>query len=1195
ESVATGGKTVVIRMSTSAGNINFLNSLNRRWRWGCLKLFEHSRHGSSHNTHLLIDCLYLEYSNKLPPAAAFKESGSVRFKALLKGLVFILEIAPLSLGFESGDKDDGLYLPKMPSITIHSIFDASVCDWSDNVDQEKESNMRQRRWLELLTDYDCKIRYHPGKANVVADALSQKEQIKPLQVKALIMTLHLKLPSQILEAQTEVIKEENIKAENLRGMDKACEDPEKEEFEEDEESQEEEDDMEVNIEEDENEPELTYPYGEHEDETVPASVHEVGESSTPPFLREDSDGLLPVLIRRDIKSLFSRMASLSRRLYGRETVHALVEKKGKAKDKYYDMVECKKLKNKLEEARFSNTFLRMQNERVKRDLYWTRVRAHKFYLKMIHRGFVFEERPNEVIDVLVKDEELSRFDAIGCNDLIMPLKSAPFNQAAIRRMIKESVDAAITAERDRHANAGNDARGSGPVRGHDVAPVVCDCTFAGFMKCNPIAFHSTEGAVKLQRWFEKTESVFEISECVEGKKVKFAAATPNRKLEMKEFWKERSKSGRAFKVEIVVVRAIIGTTYAKLCRITKRKEMREPRLPLLLIERCLLDYFLFVNVVLLAMLVHVLSSVTSVERLGTRQGTAKRRMLPRVLMLSPFRLVMIVVNKVILGTVVQGRSFMDTRFSSMLNIDPVKIRASYEVELDDGRAISTNTVLKGCTLNLVNHIFEIDLMPIELGTFDVIISIDWLDKHDAIIICGKKVVRIAYKNKTLIVKSDKGVSRLKVISCIKARVAPVARASYRLAPSEMRESSMQLQELLEKGFICPSSSPWGAPVLFVKKKDGSFRMCIDYHELNKLTVKNRYPLLGIDDLFDQLQVCKPYLDKFIIVFIDDILFCPKDKEEHGKHLKITLDLLKKERFGVHVDPAKIEAIKNWVARTTPAEVRQFLGLVGYYQRFIKALHEGIEEDFVVYCDVSLKGYGVVLMQKEKQIREAQEEVMKRDNVKAENLGRLIKQIFEFSSDRTRCFRNRVWLPRFGRLSDLVMHESHKSKYSIHLGSDKLYQDLMPLYWWPNMKADIATYVSKCLTYAKVKAKHQKPSGLLQQPEIPVWKWERITMDFILKITSGSVRDEFGYEDYAMVVKEIVNRLLEEVKRSWNGGLSKTLMLKKKRMKKVKSSHWQYKFPLPVKVVATARRLEMPLPEVYTAIEEKKKKLPVKDR
>ncbi|GJS83825.1 hypothetical protein Tco_0750366, partial [Tanacetum coccineum] len=162
--------------------------------------------------------------------------------------------------------------------------------------------------------------------------------------------------------------------------------------------------------------------------------------------------------------------------------------------------------------------------------------------------------------------------------------------------------------------------------------------------------------------------------------------------------------------------------------------------------------------------------------------------------------------------------------------------------------------------------------------------------------------------------------------------APVAHAPYHLAPSEIKELSKQLQELSEKGFIRPSSSPWGAPVLFVKKKDGSFRMCIDYHELNKLTIKNQYPLPRIDDLFDQLQgssfylkidlrsgyhqllfmdlmnrVCKPYLDKFVI--LDSVQF-----------LGHVID-----NSGVHVDHAKIEAIKNWAAPITPTEVRQFLG------------------------------------------------------------------------------------------------------------------------------------------------------------------------------------------------------------------------------------------------------------------------------
>ncbi|GJT78697.1 putative reverse transcriptase domain-containing protein [Tanacetum coccineum] len=421
-------------------------------------------------------------------------------------------------------------------------------------------------------------------------------------------------------------------------------------------------------------------------------------------------------------------------------------------------------------------------------------------------------------------------------------------------------------------------------------------------------------------------------------------------------------------------------------------------------------------------------------------------------------------------------SFVNTSFSHLIDIQPIKLNTSYEVELADGKIASTNTILRGCVMNLVDHLFEIDLMPIELGSFDVIVGMDWLVRYDAVIVCGKKEVHVPYKNKTLVVKGDRGASQLKVISCIKARkyiergchlflaqvtekeltgkrvedvpvicdfpevfpddlpglpphrqvefkidlvpgATPVARAPYRLAPSEMKELSNQLQELLEKGFIRPSSSPWGAPVLFVKKKDGTFRMCIDYRELNKLTIKNRYPLPRIDDLFDQLEgssvyskidlrsgyhqlrireedipitafqtryghyefqvmpfgltnaptvfmdlmnrVCKPYLDKFVIVFIDDILIYSKNKEEHEEHLKIILHLLKEEKLyakfskcdfwldsvqflghvidskGVHVDPAKIEAIKNWAAPTTPTEVRQFLGLAGYYQRFIE--------------------------------------------------------------------------------------------------------------------------------------------------------------------------------------------------------------------------------------------------------------------
>nr|GFA09722.1 hypothetical protein [Tanacetum cinerariifolium] len=180
------------------------------------------------------------------------------------------------------------------------------------------------------------------------------------------------------------------------------EDPEKEEF------KEEEDDIEIDIEEDENDqkPEDVTKVEntiEHEDETIPASVHEVGESSTAHFLRKDIDVLFLGLVRRDINTFLSNDLSFKMTVWSRDG--ACIGREEKENQRTCIMVECKKLKKELEEARFSNTFLHMQNERVERDLYWTKVRAHELYQEMIHRGLVFEERPNEAIDVSIKDEE----------------------------------------------------------------------------------------------------------------------------------------------------------------------------------------------------------------------------------------------------------------------------------------------------------------------------------------------------------------------------------------------------------------------------------------------------------------------------------------------------------------------------------------------------------------------------------------------------------------------------------------------------------------------------------------------------------------------------------------------------------------------------------------------------------------------
>jgi hypothetical protein len=419
------------------------------------------------------------------------------------------------------------------------------------------------------------------------------------------------------------------------------------------------------------------------------------------------------------------------------------------------------------------------------------------------------------------------------------------------------------------------------------------------------------------------------------------------------------------------------------------------------------------------------------------------------------------------------------------------------------------------------------------------------------------------------------------------------------------------------------------------------------------------------------------------VFIDDILIYSRSKKDHENHLRTILELLKNEKLyakfskcefwirevqflghvvnesGIHVDPAKIEAIKKWEALKTPTEVRSFLGLAGYYRRFIEnfskialpltqltqkskefvwgekqeqafqtlkqrlcnapilTLPDG-NENFVVYCDASHQGLGCVLMQNGKviayasrqlkiheknytthdlelgavvfalkiwrhylygtkctvftdhkslqyildqkmlnmrqrrwvellsdydceikyhpgkanvvadalsrkerikltavrvssgwlgstlrdRVLEDQSDALKPENIKAETLSTADKH-FEIDRDGIRQLKGRVWIPKVNELRELLMREAHRSRYSIHPGSDKMYQNMKQNFWWPGMKRDIAEYVSKCLTCAKVKAEHQRPSGLLVQPLIPEWKWDHITMDFVTKLPRTS--------------------------------------------------------------------------------------------
>ncbi|GKB11426.1 putative reverse transcriptase domain-containing protein [Tanacetum coccineum] len=490
--------------------------------------------------------------------------------------------------------------------------------------------------------------------------------------------------------------------------------------------------------------------------------------------------------------------------------------------------------------------------------------------------------------------------------------------------------------------------------------------------------------------------------------------------------------------------------------------------------------------------------------------------------------------------------------------------------------------------------------PPENINFDVIISMDWLARHQAIIVCDEKIVRVPFGNETLIIRSNgsnrENESRLNTISCTEIQkymlkgcqfktfpevfpedlpglpptqqvefqidlvpgAASVARAPYQLAPSRMKNLSEQLQELSDKGFIRPSSSPWGALVLFFKKKDGSFRMCIDYRELNKLTVKNRYPLPRIDNLFNQIRGSNIYSKKDMRSGYHQLQVREEDTPKMAFRTRyghyefqvmpfgltnapaIFMDLMNRflghviDSQGIHMDPAKIESIKDQASPKTPTEIRQLLGLAGYYRKFIegfleiaksmtKLTQKGVKfdwgdkqeaafqlikqklcsapiltlpegnKDFVVYCDASHKGLGDVLMQREKSclvITDVRFIITRgKANVVASTLSR---------KERIKLLRVRTLVMTIGLDLPKQILNAQTEARNQRTSRTKMLGELVAMLWptSPPMLANV-------LICAKVKTEHQKPSSLLVQPKIPQWKWDNITMDFVMKLPKSS--------------------------------------------------------------------------------------------
>nr|GEV74062.1 putative reverse transcriptase domain-containing protein [Tanacetum cinerariifolium] len=277
------------------------------------------------------------------------------------------------------------------------------------------------------------------------------------------------------------------------------------------------------------------------------------------------------------------------------------------------------------------------------------------------------------------------------------------------------------------------------------------------------------------------------------------------------------------------------------------------------------------------------------------------------------------------------RSFVSTAFSSLIDMIPTTLDHGYDVKLADNRIILVNTLIRGCTLNFLNHPFNIDLMPVEMGSFNVIIGMDWLVKYHAVIICDKKLVHVPFGDEILIFHGDESnnghESQLYIIS-IECLLKDWMRSGYHQL--RVREEDI------------PKTA---------------FRTRYGHYEFQVMPFGLTNTLVVFMNLMN--RVCKPYLDKFVIVFIDDILIYSKNKQEHKEHLKLILELLKKEQLyakfskcefwipkvqffghvidsqGIHVDPAKIESIKYWASPKTATEILQFLCLAGYYRRFIE--------------------------------------------------------------------------------------------------------------------------------------------------------------------------------------------------------------------------------------------------------------------
>nr|GEU98777.1 hypothetical protein [Tanacetum cinerariifolium] len=570
-----------------------------------------------------------------------------------------------------------------------------------------------------------------------------------------------------------------------------------------------------------------------------------------------------------------------------------------------------------------------------------------------------------------------------------------------------------------NGNKGNGENGNHGMNYGGFMPMARQCTFQDFLKCKPHTFSGTEGVVGLTRWFKKIETVFNISKCPAKYQVKYATCTLQDSA--LTWWNSHKRTigvDTAYAMKWAGLMKLMTEELIFLC--TRMGPDEKDR-----VERFIGGLPDNIQGNMIAMNPAIQPPFKRQNTIGqnvARAYTAGNNKRKGYVGSFPY------CNKCMLHheglcTIRCGNC---KKIGALLDGAPSTLDTSYVVELADGRVLETHIVLRGCTLGFLGHSFNIDLMPVELGIFDVIIGMDWLTKYHALIVCDENVIRIPYGDEVYLaqVTSKKAKDKSEVFPedlpglppgrqvefqiDLVPGAASVVRAPYRLAPAKMQELSTQVRE---------EDIPKTA-----------FRNRYGHYEFQVMPLGLTNAPAVFMDLMN--RVYKPYLDRFTIVFIDDIFIYSKNRKEHEGHLKLILKLLKEEelyaKFSkcefwlskvkflghvinsecIYVDPTKIKAIKDWESPKTPTEIHQFLGLAGYYRRFIEgfskitrpmtkltqksvkfnwgekaetafqlvkqklcsapilALPEG-SENFVVYCDASHKGLGVVLMQKEK--------------------------------------------------------------------------------------------------------------------------------------------------------------------------------------------------------------------------------------